>query len=221
MRPFSLQIFQGFPYEQETLILVNNFFAWITAEAVKQHPCIVDKYIGDEIMLVFSKEFGSEYPFLDALSTARWMSERDALSFCPHMGIGSGRVVIGYVGAASKFNCSVFGKAVTVASRCTAIRTRGPFSSSIVFPATEWKYGNLESVFPKVVYEGFGKKTEMSLSWKMLQTRKEILKGIGDLEIIEIVNRLLHRPGLSVDERAKEYYKLIVSKQNRNENENF
>ena len=33
----------------ETLRFVNNFFSWITAEAIKDRPCIVDKYIGDGI----------------------------------------------------------------------------------------------------------------------------------------------------------------------------
>jgi hypothetical protein len=43
----------------ETLIFVNNFCTWISAEALQGRPGIVDKYIGDEIMIVFSKEFGS------------------------------------------------------------------------------------------------------------------------------------------------------------------
>src|SRR5574337_530640 len=41
----------------ETLIFVNNFFAWISAEALRETRGIVDKYIGDELMIVFSKEF--------------------------------------------------------------------------------------------------------------------------------------------------------------------
>ena len=44
---------------EQTLFFVNNFFAWITAEALRHRPGIVDKYIGDEMMIVFSKEFGS------------------------------------------------------------------------------------------------------------------------------------------------------------------
>src|SRR5271165_3634614 len=51
----------------ETLIFVNNFFSWISAEALRGQPGIVDKYIGDEIMVVFSKEFGSDDPFADAV----------------------------------------------------------------------------------------------------------------------------------------------------------
>ena len=60
----------------ETLIFVNHFFAWISAEALRGRPGIVDKYIGDEIMIVFSKEFGSDDPFVDAVQTARCMCGR-------------------------------------------------------------------------------------------------------------------------------------------------
>lgn len=54
-----------------TLVYVQNFFAWITAEALSGRPGIVDKYIGDEVMVVFSTEFGSENPFVDAARAAR------------------------------------------------------------------------------------------------------------------------------------------------------
>src|SRR5437588_6542264 len=47
----------------ETLAFVNHFFTWITAEAARVGPGIVDKYIGDEMMIVFSEEFGSQDAF--------------------------------------------------------------------------------------------------------------------------------------------------------------
>jgi len=80
----------------ETLIFANNFFAWISAEALRGRPGIVDKYVGDEVMVIFAHEFGSEDPFLDAVEAARWMAERDYLGFCPHLGIAAGPVVVGY-----------------------------------------------------------------------------------------------------------------------------
>lgn len=92
----------------ETLIFVNHFFAWVTAEALRNHNGIVDKYIGDEMMIVFSKEFGSEDPFEEAVQVARWMGENDAFSFSPHIGIASGRVLVGYVGTPLKYNWASF-----------------------------------------------------------------------------------------------------------------
>lgn len=68
----------------ETLVFVNNFFAWISAEALRHTHGLIDKYIGDEVMVVFSKEFGSTDPFLEAVQAARWMAENDALAFMPY-----------------------------------------------------------------------------------------------------------------------------------------
>ncbi len=139
----------------ETLIFVNHFFAWITAEAIGHSGVIVDKYIGDAIMLVFSKEFGSEDPFIDAILAARRMAEHDVFSFCPHVGIASGPVTAGFVGTPIRYNCSVFGAAVTLAARCAGVnptgRGEGPtkdfFSASFAFPAVEWGTRDLHDVF--------------------------------------------------------------------------
>jgi class 3 adenylate cyclase len=53
----------------ETLTFVNNFFAWVSAEALQGRKGIVDKYIGDEMMIVFSREFGSDDPFRRCAAT--------------------------------------------------------------------------------------------------------------------------------------------------------
>jgi class 3 adenylate cyclase len=85
-----------------TLAFVNWFFAWITAEALRVGPGIVDKYIGDEIMVIFSPAFGSKDAFADAVQTARRMGENDFLDFRPHMGITAGIVTVGFVGTPVK-----------------------------------------------------------------------------------------------------------------------
>jgi class 3 adenylate cyclase len=119
----------------ETLAFVNTFFAWITAEALRVGPAIVDKYIGDEIMVIFSPAFGSQDAFADAVQTARRMGENDFLDFCPHMGIAAGVVTAGFVGTLVKYNCSVFGAPVALAARCAGLHSGQAASSSIVFPA--------------------------------------------------------------------------------------
>src|SRR6266850_1514102 len=83
MTSFSLRSSELSPIEM--LIFVNNFFSWISAEGLKGRPGIVDKYIGDEMMVVFSQDFGSEDPLADAVNAARWMVENDALGFNPHI----------------------------------------------------------------------------------------------------------------------------------------
>jgi class 3 adenylate cyclase len=192
----------------ETLIFVNNFFAWITAEALRGRPGIVDKYIGDEVMVVFSNEFGSADPFLDAVRAARAMSEHDAHAFSPHMGIASGAVIVGYVGTPLKYSASVFGAPVALAARCAGIRPSadaGAASSSIVFPAREWGGREFSEVFPPRRYVNpDGSTIDQPHAWELQEPRKVPVKNLPPVEVREILNRGFHGPSLSAEDRARE-----------------
>jgi class 3 adenylate cyclase len=198
----------------ETLIYVNNFFTWISAEALRGSFGIVDKYIGDEIMIVFSKDFGSKDPFVEALQAARWMGENDFLDYSPHIGIASGIVTVGYVGTALKYNCSVFGFPVALAARCAGVKPqiqKGQFcSSTIVFPAEEWKERDFNVVFTPRKYESpDGSIQERKHGWEKLVPRKVELKNLGLVEIQEIINSHLHMPSQTADDRAKKSLEVI------------
>lgn len=188
----------------ETLIFVNNFFAWITAEALRGRAGIVDKYIGDEIMVLFSTEFGSEDPVLDALQTARLMAERDSLNFRPHIGIAAGDVVIGYVGTPLKYNCSVFGQPVAVAARCASVSGPGFHSSRIALPAAIWNGREIGEVFqPRRYKMPDGEIHESPQPWMALDPRVVEIKNMPDLEIVEIVKEMFHMPTQSAEDRAR------------------
>jgi class 3 adenylate cyclase len=197
----------------ETLIFVNNFFAWITAEAVRKRPGIVDKYIGDEIMIVFSKEFGSEDPFGDAVQTARQMCGNDALAFDPHIGIASGPVIVGYVGTAIKYNCSVFGPSVALAARCAAVKPeedqRG--GNRMVFPSSEWGNRNFGELFPPRRYaQPNGRTTELPTPWEISAARSVEMKNIGQIEVREIRRTTSWVPfEYSAEQKAKETLQAI------------
>jgi hypothetical protein len=196
----------------ETLHFVNHFMTWITAEAIRGKSCIIDKYIGDEVMLIFSKEFGSEDPFVEAVRTARWIGERDSLSFCPHMGIASGKVIIGYVGTPIKYNCSVFGLPVTVASRCANVQSTKRYSSRIVFPSNLWGQRVFNEIFNPVIYGDERKSVKVPSTWQMLDKRKENLKNLGEIEITEIVNGIVNIPSPSAEDWAREACKELQDK---------
>lgn len=194
----------------EVLIFVNNFISWITSEAVMGQPCIVDKYIGDAVMLLFSKEFGSNDPFSDALQSARWMGERDVLGFGPHIGIASGRVMAGYIGTPVMYNASLFGTAVTIASRCANIKPDKPCSSSIVFPSIEWADRSLREIFPpRVLNHPNEGKVEQEHAWELCEPRKVELRNLGTAEIREIYNAAMWLSRQSAEQRAKECFRLI------------
>jgi class 3 adenylate cyclase len=193
---------------EETLSFVNNFFAWVTVEALRDRPGIVDKYIGDELMIVFSEEFGSDDPFTDAVQAARWMAQDDAHSFCPHIGLASGKVIVGYVGTPLKYNCSVFGAPVALAARCAGLAPDpavGGHSTAIVFPAAEWGDRVFDEVFlPRRYKTPEGGLQEETHGWELLDPRTVDLKNIGKTEVREIVNRAIHIPSQSAEESAKE-----------------
>jgi class 3 adenylate cyclase len=172
----------------ETLIFVNWFFAWISAEALRGGNGIIDKYIGDEVMVVFSEEFGSDEPFVEAVQTARWMAEHDVWAFLPHVGIASGEVIVGYAGTPLKYNCSVFGSPVALASRCAGIKpaTDDPYSGSIVFPAAEWQERNLDDVIPP---DGSGMQ-----SWELLSSQDATPKNMDTIAARALVRRAAWLP---------------------------
>jgi class 3 adenylate cyclase len=189
----------------ETLIFANNFFAWISAEGLRGRPGIVDKYIGDEVMVVFAQEFGSEDAFVDAVEAARWMVERDYLGFCPHLGIAAGSVVVGYVGTPLKYNCSVYGSPVTLARRCCQVSPLGHGSSSIIVPANLWEGRDLHSVLKKPEDQLPDGQTQ-ELPWELMPMRKETLKNGEEVEVVEIALKTMCLPPMSAEDRAKKAF---------------
>lgn len=190
----------------ETLVYVQNFFAWITAEALRGRPGIVDKYIGDEVMVVFSTEFGSEDPFGDAVQAAAAMSRHDVHAYRPHMGIAAGEVIVGYAGTPMRYDISVFGAPVALAARCAGVRPPEPdpdeprnvISSTIVFPAADWADRKLDDM----LLPG----SRIQPEWRpfeLQEPRSVPMKGLGEVEVLEIYNTGMHIPTQNVEDRAK------------------
>lgn len=189
-----------------TLVYVQNFFAWITAEALHGRPGIVDKYIGDEVMVVFSEEFGSEDPFADAVQAAAAMSRHDVHAYCPHIGIASGRVIVGYAGTALRYNVSVFGAPVALAARCAVVKPANPdsyVSSTIVMPASDWGERELDKVLPRrLIPQPDGSKVPEFRVFELLEEREVAMKGLNEVAIREIHNTGMHFPTLTAENRA-------------------
>jgi class 3 adenylate cyclase len=189
-----------------TLVYVQNFFAWVTAEALRGRPGIVDKYIGDEVMVVFSEEFGSEDPFADAVQAAAAMSRHDVHAYNPHIGIASGRVVVGYAGTSLRYNVSVFGAPVALAARCAAVKPVDPdkmVSSTIVMPASDWGGRELDDVLPpQRVEQSDGSKAPEEQRFELLEERAVPMKGLDEVAVREIHNTGMWFPSYSAENRA-------------------
>jgi len=197
----------------ETLIFENTFFTWFTAEALLKSTGIIDKYIGDEMMVIFSREFGSKEPFIDAVQTARRMCENDCWSFIPHIGIASGRVIVGYAGSQLKYNCSVFGLPVAIAARCASIKYPEQdkyVSSFIVFPDTEWGDRQVDAVLPlRQIKEPDGSPYYYPQSWKILEPKLISMKNLPDMYVRYLINEVNDFPSQSIEERVKECFRFL------------
>jgi class 3 adenylate cyclase len=192
----------------QTLILVNNFFAWITAEALQSGYGIVDKYIGDEMMVVFSGEFGSEDPVKDALQAAHRMCDRDVLGFAPHVGVAAGRVTVGYVGSPLHYSCSVIGSPVVLAARCAAFKPPPPepgqfFTRGIAFPAALWDGRQFDDVFPPRRYTmPDGEIKAHPQAWALRGPFEGDLKGLSKQDVLVAASNAIYA-GISGDEFAR------------------
>lgn len=204
----------------ETLAFVNHFIAWISAEALADRPGIVDKYIGDEVMVVFSKEFGSADPLLEAVHAGRNMGQNDAYAFAPHIGIASGRVIVGYTGTPQGYSASVFGAPVALAARCASAalpaNIQTPISSYMTLPASEVEGREFAQLIPTEMREGpEGDDYAQPHGWRLLAPRRVPMKNIGDIEVAQIANAATWLPSETAETRAKAVVRLASEARRR------
>ena len=107
--------------------LMNDYLSAMT-DIIESHGGYVDKYIGDSIVAVFGAPAGDPDHAANAaraaLECCAKLAElnRDAAAFQEHplvqrIGINSGAAVVGNLGSRRRFNYSVMGDAVNLASR--------------------------------------------------------------------------------------------------------
>lgn len=111
----------------EVVSLLNEFFD-IVVSVTDEHGGLVNKFEGDGALCIF----GAPLPLDDhagaALAAGRQMSERFAKleEFSAGIGISSGEVVAGNVGAADRFEYTVIGDPVNEAARLTELAKDKP-----------------------------------------------------------------------------------------------
>jgi adenylate cyclase len=103
----------------EVVQFLNRFFA-IVVEEVDRHCGLVNKFEGDASLAIFGAPNHVECPEDEALSAARTIADRLATEMpeCQAgIGVASGEVVAGNVGAKERFEYTVIGEPVNEAAR--------------------------------------------------------------------------------------------------------
>jgi len=129
---------EGMP--PETMVaLMNAFFSRMT-DIVLKHGGLIDKYIGDSIMAIFGAPIPqSDHPIractaalemVEIISQSHSSGERGFPPLGIGVGINSGPMVLGNMGSEKKFNYTVMGDNVNIASRIEKLNKR--FGTSII-----------------------------------------------------------------------------------------
>jgi adenylate cyclase len=111
---------------ERVVALLNDFFATVVT-VVDRHGGLVNKFEGDAALCVFGAPAEQPDHAARALATARELrGALDALDggFDAAIGVASGTVVAGYVGAETRFEYTVIGDPVNEAARLTEVAKR-------------------------------------------------------------------------------------------------
>ncbi|MBF0455250.1 MAG: HAMP domain-containing protein [Magnetococcales bacterium] len=129
---------------EELTRLLNSYFS-VMVEVVQKHGGMVDKFIGDAIMVVFGLSDERSNPSLDGVRAALEMrkqleifnqsqSRQGMINLENGIGIHTGEVVAGYIGSADRLEFTVIGHAVNMAARIES-QTKSP-NPPILFSQT-------------------------------------------------------------------------------------
>ncbi len=139
---------------EELVKLMNEYFTVMT-EQVFRHRGSLDKYIGDAIMAVFGAPLAEPQhaalacrAALDMVGTLRTfqntLRQRGLPAIDIGVGINTGLMVVGNMGSASRFNYTVVGDAVNLASRIEHLNKE--YGTNIL--VSEYTYLPLKDEFP-------------------------------------------------------------------------
>src|SRR6185295_7148170 len=139
---------------EELVKLMNEYFTVMTERVFAQRGSL-DKYIGDAIMAVYGAPVAeSEHPGQACRSALEMLRALDELlekwrpAGLPAIGIGvginTGPMIVGNMGSATRFNYTVVGDAVNLASRIESLNKT--YGTSILI--SEYTYEQVKNEFP-------------------------------------------------------------------------
>ncbi|MDG3009364.1 adenylate/guanylate cyclase domain-containing protein [Rhodococcus sp. D2-41] len=105
--------------------LLNRFFR-VVVEVIAAHGGYVNKFEGDAALAVFGAPIEHGNAYTGALRAARELHTRLAALADAGIGVSSGRVFAGHIGAAERFEYTVVGDPVNEAARLTDLAKSAP-----------------------------------------------------------------------------------------------
>jgi len=113
---------------REVVDFLNEYFSYITEPIIKNHG-VINKFIGDAVMAIYTPHLGSGDHVTDAVKSAIGMrnklkefNEAKKNDFNVRFGVGihTGTLIAGNIGTSNRLEYTVIGDTVNVASRIEA-----------------------------------------------------------------------------------------------------
>jgi len=114
---------------EEVVTMLNTYFSYVT-EPIMAHNGVINKFIGDAVMAIFTPHLGSEDHVGDAIKSAIGMRESlhklnqsgdIPVNIRFGVGLNTGPLIAGNIGTHKRFEYTVIGDTVNVASRMESL----------------------------------------------------------------------------------------------------
>lgn len=123
---------------------INEYLNRMTAKIFENNG-LVDKFIGDAIMAFWGAPLSNPNHALDACRAAIAMQKIDNKNLLTRIGINTGEVVVGNIGSSARFDYSVLGDAVNIASRLEGLNKEYKTKILISQSTYELVYGKVKA----------------------------------------------------------------------------
>lgn len=119
--------------EPEDVVQTLNRVFQIQAEIILKHGGVIDKFVGDEIMVIFPAGHESE-AVLTAIEILQAIESRPDINITVGLGIHSGEAVVGSIGTEERRDFTAIGDTINIGARiCGACPHDSAYVSTAVF----------------------------------------------------------------------------------------
>jgi class 3 adenylate cyclase len=135
--------------EPEEVVEMLNAFLQVQAEVVLRHGGDIDKFVGDELMARFDGEHQERQAIQAAVEITEVVTQlnhtrgKQGVNIAVGVGVNTGDVIVGAMGAETRMDYTVIGDAVNLAARLCSAADRGEV---IISDTTRAGASDLESI---------------------------------------------------------------------------